>query len=205
MGHVDDQSARGGTGYGASFAAANKNDLGGSDLKDIMTGVDAIIAAYPMVGNKLALMGYSYGGEMAAFVEGKTDRFKAIISAAHRSSISKVNTVPEDQSWYDRWFYGKPWEHSEDAWRQSPLAYVAQAETPFMLIQGEGNITTARPKPGDVSGVAPAGRGRAVTAISSRQSRSLEDIICMDFCQSTEPWHQIFDARRARTVHQNCV
>jgi len=28
----------------------------------------------------MALMGYSYGGEMAAFVEGKTDRFKAIVS-----------------------------------------------------------------------------------------------------------------------------
>jgi len=30
----------------------------------------------------MALMGYSYGGEMAGFVEGKTDRFKAIISGA---------------------------------------------------------------------------------------------------------------------------
>ena len=29
---------RGSTGYGAAFAAANKNDLGGGDYRDIMTG-----------------------------------------------------------------------------------------------------------------------------------------------------------------------
>jgi dipeptidyl aminopeptidase/acylaminoacyl peptidase len=129
---------RGSTGYGAAFAAANKNDLGGRDLKDVMAGVDAVIAAYPIDPNRLALMGYSYGGEMAAFVEGKTDRFKAIVSAAPViDQQSEYGT--EDESWYDRWFYGKPWEHSEDAWRQSPLAYVDHAKTPFMLIQGEGD------------------------------------------------------------------
>jgi dipeptidyl aminopeptidase/acylaminoacyl peptidase len=129
---------RGSTGYGSAFAAANKNDLGGKDLKDIMAGVDAVIAAYPIDPDRLALMGYSYGGEMAAFVEGKTDRFKAIVSAAPViDQQSEYGT--EDESWYDRWFYGKPWEHSADAWRQSPLAYVEHAKTPFMLIQGEGD------------------------------------------------------------------
>jgi len=34
---------------------------------------------------------------------------------------------------------GKPWEHAEDAWRQSPLAGVVHAKTPFLLIQGESD------------------------------------------------------------------
>jgi dipeptidyl aminopeptidase/acylaminoacyl peptidase len=38
-----------------------------------------------------------------------------------------------------RWFYGKPWEHAEDAWRQSPLAGVGHGKTPFLLIQGDGD------------------------------------------------------------------
>src|SRR6202008_3931543 len=70
---------RGSTGDGAAFAAANKNDMGGADYRDIMAGVDAVLAQYPIDANKLALMGYSYGGEMAGFVEGRTDRFKAIV------------------------------------------------------------------------------------------------------------------------------
>ncbi|MBB6142491.1 dipeptidyl aminopeptidase/acylaminoacyl peptidase [Silvibacterium bohemicum] len=131
---------RGSTGYGAAFAAANKNDLGGADYRDIMTGVDTVIARYPIDATKLGLMGYSYGGEMAGFVEGKTDRFKAIISGAPViDQNSEYGT--ESGSWYDRWFYGKPWEHEADVWRQSPLAGASHAKTPFLLLQGESDTT----------------------------------------------------------------
>jgi dipeptidyl aminopeptidase/acylaminoacyl peptidase len=131
---------RGSTGYGAAFAAANKNDLGGGDFRDIMTGLDAVIAANAIDPNKLALIGYSYGGEMAGFAEGKTDRFKAIVSAAPViDQQSEYGT--ENSPWYDHWFYGSPWEHAEDAWRQSPLSGVAHAKTPFLLIQGEEDRT----------------------------------------------------------------
>jgi dipeptidyl aminopeptidase/acylaminoacyl peptidase len=131
---------RGSTGYGVAFVAANKNDLGGGDYRDIMTGVDAVIASQPVDPNKLVLMGYSYGGEMAGFVAGKTDRFKAIISGAPViNQISEYGT--EDNSWYDRWWYGKPWVNFEDAWRQSPLAYAANAKTPFLLLQGDQDVT----------------------------------------------------------------
>jgi dipeptidyl aminopeptidase/acylaminoacyl peptidase len=131
---------RGSTGMGAAFAAANKNDLGGGDYRDIMSGVDAVIAGFPVDPDKLVFMGYSYGGEMAGFVEGKSDRFKAIISGAPViDQQSEYGT--EHGSWYDRWFYGKPWENAEAAWRQSPLANVAHAKTPFLLIQGEADHT----------------------------------------------------------------
>jgi len=131
---------RGSSNYGTKFSAANKNDLGGGDYQDIMTGVDAVLAKYPLDPNRLALMGYSYGGEMAGFVEGKTDRFKAIISGAPViDQFSEYGT--EGGSWYDRWYYGKPWEHFEDAWRQSPLSGAARAKTPFMLLQGQSDHT----------------------------------------------------------------
>ena len=131
---------RGSTGYGAAFAAANKNDLGGGDYRDIMAGVDTVLKTEPIDGNRMALMGYSYGGEMAAFVEGKTTRFKAIISGAPViDQHSEYGT--EDSSWYDRWYFGKPWEHPEDAWRQSPLAAAGKASTPFLLLQGESDTT----------------------------------------------------------------
>ena len=132
---------RGSTGYGAVFAAANKNDLGGGDYRDIMAGVDAVLAQYPVDGSRMALIGYSYGGEMAGFVEGKTDRFNAIVSGAPVIDQEREYGT-ESGSWYDRWFYGGfPWEHAVDAWRQSPLANAAQAKTPFLLLQGESDRT----------------------------------------------------------------
>jgi len=131
---------RGSTGRGAEFAAANKNDLGGADYRDIMAGVDFVLKTEPVDGDKMALIGYSYGGEMAAFVETKTTRFKAIVSAAPViDQNSEYGT--EKGSWYDQWYFGKPWMHPADAWRQSPVSGVAQAKTPFMLLQGQDDTT----------------------------------------------------------------
>jgi len=131
---------RGSSAYGVAFAAANKNDLGGKDFNDVMAGVDFAVKNYPIDPSKLALMGYSYGGEMAGFAEGKTDRFKAIISGAPViDQFSEYGT--ERGSWYDRWYFGKPWEHMEDAWRQSALSGVSKAKTPFLLLQGESDGT----------------------------------------------------------------
>jgi dipeptidyl aminopeptidase/acylaminoacyl peptidase len=131
---------RGSSNYGTRFAAGDKNDLGGGDYEDIMAGVDMVLAKYPIDPARMALIGYSYGGEMAGFVEGKTDRFKAIVSGAPViDQFSEYGT--ENGSWYDRWYFGKPWEHMEDAWRQSPLAGAAKARTPFLLIQGQSDTT----------------------------------------------------------------
>lgn len=143
LGHgwaVFEPNPRGSTGYGAKFVAANHNDLGGGDFRDIMTGVDAVVAHAPINPNRLVLMGYSYGGEMAGFVEGKTTRFKAIISCAPViDQESEYGT--ENGPWYDRWFYGLPWKHAAAAWRQSPLAYAAHAKTPLLLLQGMADTT----------------------------------------------------------------
>ncbi len=131
---------RGSTGRGAAFAAANKNDLGGGDYRDVMAGVDFVLKTEAIDPDRLALMGYSYGGEMAGFVEGKTTRFKAIVSGAPViDQFSEYGT--ESGSWYDRWYFGKPWERQADAWRQSPLSGVAKAKTPFLLLQGESDTT----------------------------------------------------------------
>jgi dipeptidyl aminopeptidase/acylaminoacyl peptidase len=132
---------RGSAGYGAAFAAANRYDMGGGDLKDILAGVDTVLTKYPLDPKKMALFGYSYGGEMAGFMEGKTTRFRAIVAGAPViDQESEYGT--EGGSWYDRWFYGGfPWEHAADAWKQSALAYVAHAKTPLLLLQGEADHT----------------------------------------------------------------
>jgi len=159
---------RGSTGRGAEFAAANKNDLGGADYRDIMAGVDYVLKTEPIDADKMALIGYSYGGEMAAFVETKTARFKAIVSAAPViDQNSEYGT--EHGSWYDQWYFGKPWMHPADAWRQSPLSGVAQAKTPFMLLQGDDDTTD------------PLGQ-------SLEMYHALRQM-------SNEPWHG-FDARQ---------
>jgi dipeptidyl aminopeptidase/acylaminoacyl peptidase len=126
---------RGSSGYGAAFMAANKDDLGGEDFNDIMAGVDAVLGRYPVDSNRMALIGYSYGGEMAGFAAGKTGRFKAIVSGAPViDQFSEYGT--EDSSWYDHWYFGRPTDRFEAAWRQSPLSFAPNAKTPVLLLQG---------------------------------------------------------------------
>jgi dipeptidyl aminopeptidase/acylaminoacyl peptidase len=131
---------RGSTGYGVPFEAANKDDMGNGDYLDIMAGIDEVIRTEPIDSQRMALIGYSYGGEMAGFVEGKSTRFKAIVSGAPViDQFSEYGT--ESDSYGDRWFTGEPWRHFESAWRQSPLAYAEHAKTPFLLLQGQTDTT----------------------------------------------------------------
>ena len=148
---------------------------------------------YPIDSTKLALMGYSYGGEMAGFVEGKTDRFKAIISGAPViDQFSEYGT--EGGSWYDRWYFGKPWEHMNDAWRQSPLAGVAHAKTPFLLLAGrERYHRSAWPGAGNVSRSPSGRRPRRTRHLSAREPRPARHRHARP--PLAEPWHG-FDARQ---------
>jgi dipeptidyl aminopeptidase/acylaminoacyl peptidase len=139
---VLEPNPRGSIGYGAAFVAAVKNDLGGKDFLDIMAGVDEVIHDFPIDPQRLALIGYSYGGEMAGFAEGKTNRFKALVCGAPViDQFSEYGTESSSTALGDLWYYGKPWEHFGDAWRQSPLATVQYGKTPFLLLQGEADIT----------------------------------------------------------------
>lgn len=185
---------RGSTGRGAAFAAANRNDLGGADYRDIIAGLDFVLRRAPIDATRLALIGYSYGGEIAAFAEGRTDRFKAIVSGAPViDQLSEYGTeMPESR--YDRWFFGKPWEHIMDAWRQSSLSGVAAAKTPFLLLHGQND--TVDP-PGQSYEMYRALRQTGVPVeliVYPREDHaSLIKAILGE--PSTEPWHG-YDARR---------
>jgi dipeptidyl aminopeptidase/acylaminoacyl peptidase len=184
---------RGSSGRGAAFAAANKNDLGGGDYRDIMAGVDATLKQFPVDPQRLALIGYSYGGEMAGFVEGKTERFKAIVSGAPViDQFSEYGT--EGDSWYDRWYFGKPWEHMADAWRQSPLSGAAHARTPFLLLQGEGDTTDPL---GQSQEMYRALRQMGVPVEMVQYPRDNHGPLAIGLLgrPSREPWHG-FDARQ---------
>jgi dipeptidyl aminopeptidase/acylaminoacyl peptidase len=180
---------RGSTGYGVAFEAANKDDMGNGDYLDIMAGVDQALRSAPIDPNRLALIGYSYGGEMAGFVEGKTTRFKAIVSGAPViDQFSEYGT--ESDSFGDRWFTGMPWSHFESAWRQSPLAYAEHAKTPFLLLQGQADTTD------------PEGQSQEMYRALRQQNVPVQMLLFpredhaalggnFSGAPSTEPWHGV--------------
>ncbi|HEX8029378.1 MAG TPA: S9 family peptidase, partial [Vicinamibacterales bacterium] len=88
---------RGSTNYGQKTLAANVNDWGGGDFKDIMTGVDALVARGIADPDKLAHIGWSYGGYMTAWTITQTTRYKAAMVGAGLTnmwSMYGTNDIP---------------------------------------------------------------------------------------------------------------
>ena len=80
---------RGSVGYGERFMQANRRDWGGGDYRDIITGVDALIARGIADPDRLAILGWSYGGYMTAWAITQTSRFKAAMVGAGKSVNEK--------------------------------------------------------------------------------------------------------------------
>jgi len=88
---------RGSTNYGEKFLRANINDWGGGDYRDIMTGIDALVARGIADSDKLALIGWSYGGYMTAWSITQTARFKAAMVGAGLTNLWSMygtNDIP---------------------------------------------------------------------------------------------------------------
>jgi dipeptidyl aminopeptidase/acylaminoacyl peptidase len=133
-------NVRGSTGYGQRFVEMNRGDWGGGDFKDVMAGVDEMIARGVADPDRLGIGGWSYGGYMAAWAVTQTTRFKAAVSGAPVIDLaSEFGTETGPQ--YDEWFYGTPYERLDGFVKSSPMTFVRHVRTPTLLLQGENDTT----------------------------------------------------------------
>jgi len=131
---------RGSTGYGVQFTTANVGDWGGKDFKDIMAGVDAVVAKGIADPNKLVVMGGSYGGFMTFWTITQTDRFKAAIGHAGISDWYSFHGQSDIPGLMEYGFVGQPWTSAETYRKWSPMSYVDRAKTPIMITHGERDL-----------------------------------------------------------------
>jgi dipeptidyl aminopeptidase/acylaminoacyl peptidase len=131
---------RGSTGYSENFVKANRGDWGGGDYKDLMAGVDYVLAKHPQIdGERMAVMGGSYGGYMTNWIITHTDRFKAAASYAGLSNLVSFYATSLYQDLIHVEFGGPPWEKHDILWDRSPLKYIKNAKTPTLILHGEAD------------------------------------------------------------------
>ena len=137
----------GSTGFGLKFMDAIKGQWGGAPYEDQMKAVDTALT-WPYVDTtRIAAAGASYGGYMANWVEGHTDRFRTIVShdglfdlvAAIYSSDFVGGTQQE--------FNGTPWQNPQALIEQAPVTYAKNFRTPMLIIHG-GNDYRVDPSQG---------------------------------------------------------
>jgi dipeptidyl aminopeptidase/acylaminoacyl peptidase len=128
---------RGSSNYGEEFLRANINDWGGGDYRDIMSGVDALIARGIADPDRLAHIGWSYGGYMTAWVITQTTRFKAAMVGAGLTNMWSMYGTNDIPNVLVSYFGGYPNAETLPLYTgRSAMSFVDRVTTPTLILHG---------------------------------------------------------------------
>ena len=129
----------GSTGFGEEFALSIHGEWGEKPFTDIMRGTDYLLEKIPSIDpSRVAVAGASYGGYLAAWILGHTDRFKCIVD--HAGVNNFYTQYGGDLTSYvftEEVLGGTPWKDVEGMQRNNPMFYAKNFKTPTLIIHGE--------------------------------------------------------------------
>ena len=131
---------RGSYGQGEAFTRANIRDFGGGDLRDIQSGIDAVLEVAPVDPARLGIYGHSYGGFMTMWTATHSTRFKAAVAGAGIANwISYYGENGIDQ-WMIPFFGASAYDDPAVYVAASPLTTIRAAKTPTLIYVGERDV-----------------------------------------------------------------
>jgi len=135
---------RGSGGYGKDFQRANIMDWGSGPASDVLTAMDSCIKQGWADTSRLLVSGGSYGGYLVAWIIAHDHRFCAACS--QRGVYDLATFFGEGNAWklVPIYFGGYPWqsETKKVLQRESPIDYVDQITTPYIIFHGENDRRT---------------------------------------------------------------
>jgi len=135
---------RGSTGYGQAIVDGVNGDWGGKPYTDLMQGLDYAEQHFFIIDkSRECALGASYGGFMANWILGHTDRFRCIVT--HDGVFNPESAYGStEELWFNEWeFKGKPWDYygkpdEENPFRKwSPALSAGNFKTPTLVIHGQ--------------------------------------------------------------------
>jgi dipeptidyl aminopeptidase/acylaminoacyl peptidase len=126
----------GSVGYGQDYTEAISGDWNGKIMEDVMKVSDALAKLPYVDSGRMGAMGWSYGGYAMMWLEGHTDRFKALAAMMGIYDLRSFYGATEEM-WFPEWdLKGAPW--SSDLYeRLSPSNSAKNFKTPCLVITGE--------------------------------------------------------------------
>jgi dipeptidyl aminopeptidase/acylaminoacyl peptidase len=125
---------RGSSGYGQKFIDADRLDLGGGDMRDILTGIDHLVKEKIVDRDRQFVYGISYGGFMTCWLVGHTQQFRAAVAQNAVTDLNVMWGLSDLQSWTEWEFGGRPWEVPAAMHRHSPISYAGNVQTPTLIL-----------------------------------------------------------------------
>lgn len=119
------------TGYGLEFIARGWNAWGAAPYSDLMTITDAVVARPEIDQTRTAAMGGSFGGYMANWVAGHTDRFDAIVTHASLWALEQFAGTTDHSGYWQEIFT------PEAMVENSPHRFIEQITSPLLVIHGD--------------------------------------------------------------------
>jgi dipeptidyl aminopeptidase/acylaminoacyl peptidase len=133
---------RGSEGYGQAFNAANFRDWGPGPTRDVLAGVEALVAEHLADPERLGVTGGSYGGYLTNWIVGHDERFRAALtcrSVVDLTSQFLSGDIGGPMFCLDE-FGVTPWEDPALLRDHSPLTYVSRIRTPLLIQHSERDL-----------------------------------------------------------------
>jgi dipeptidyl aminopeptidase/acylaminoacyl peptidase len=124
------------TGYGLQYVKRGWGRWGDVVYGDLMSAVDDATERTDVDAGRVVAMGGSFGGYMANWVAGHTDRFSAIVTHASVWDLESFHGTTDLGWWWEREF-GDPYEDGSRYRQNSPRPHVKNIRTPMLVIHGE--------------------------------------------------------------------
>ncbi len=119
------------TGYGLDFIARGWNSWGATPYTDLLAITDATAARADVDETRTAAMGGSFGGYMANWVAGHTDRFRAIVTHASLWALDQFGPTTDMSGYWQSIFTREAMEE------HSPHRHLDSIVTPMLVIHGD--------------------------------------------------------------------
>jgi dipeptidyl aminopeptidase/acylaminoacyl peptidase len=114
-------------------------DFGYGDWRDVLAGVDAVLANAPVDPQRLGLTGWSYGGYMTMWGVTQTNRFRAAVAGAGIADWASYYGENSIDQWMIPFFGKSVYDDPEVYARSAPLTFIKNVKTPTLIIVGDSD------------------------------------------------------------------
>ena len=119
------------TGYGQEFIQRGWGQWGQAPYTDLMALTDAVEVRPDIDANRTAAMGGSFGGYMANWVAGHTDRFRCVVTHASLWALDGFGPTTDASFYWTREMTERMQEEN------SPHRFVSEIVSPMLVIHGD--------------------------------------------------------------------
>jgi len=132
---------RGSDNLGDRYERAIVKDSGAGPGRDVMAGINALLARGFVDKDRMVVGGWSYGGYMTSWMIGHYDIFKAAVSGAAVNNLLDAYSLSDGNQMRQWTMGGSPFvgDNMKLYIEQSPITYAKNIKTPTLILSDTGD------------------------------------------------------------------